>query len=104
MSAIGVSVPRIDGAPKVTGAARYVDDLPARPGELFGATVRSAVPHGRLRAVKLDPDFDWSDVTVVTAEEVPVNIVALIVDDQPVLARDKVNHVYEPVVLLACAD
>jgi CO/xanthine dehydrogenase Mo-binding subunit len=102
--AVGTSVPRTDGPPKVTGASRYVDDLPARPGEIFGRTVRSPVPRGVLRGVRLDPAFDWSDVTVVRAEDVPINVVALIRDDQPILAAGRVNHAYEPVVLLGCAD
>lgn len=101
---VGRSVPRADGAPKVLGTARYVDDLPRMPGELFGATVRSPVPRGVLRAVRFDPTFDWSDVTVVRADDVPVNVVALITEDQPVLASRHLNHAYEPVVLLACAD
>ncbi len=101
---VGANVVRIDGAAKVTGAARYVDDLPPRPGELHGATVRSKVARGILRGVALDPAFDWSDVTVVTAADVPDNVVQLIVDDQPVLAKDRINHRYEPVALVACAD
>lgn len=101
---VGRSVPRADGAPKVLGTARYVDDLPRMPGELFGATVRSPVPRGILRAVRFDPTFDWSDVTIVRAEDVPVNVVALITEDQPVLAARHLNHAYEPIVLLACAD
>ncbi len=101
---VGTSVPRVDGAAKVTGRARYVDDLPAMPGEIFGATVRSPIARGRLREIRLDPAFDWSDVTVVTAADVPVNIVATIMEDQPVLAHGAVSHVYEPVVLLGCAD
>jgi CO/xanthine dehydrogenase Mo-binding subunit len=101
---VGRSVPRADGAPKVLGTARYVDDLPRMPGELFGATVRSPVPRGVLRAVRFDPNFDWSDVTIVRAEDVPVNVVALITEDQPVLAARHLNHAYEPIVLLACAD
>jgi CO/xanthine dehydrogenase Mo-binding subunit len=101
---VGTSVPRVDGAAKVTGAARYVDDLPRLPGELLGATVRSPVPRGVLRGVHLDPAFDWTSVTVVRASDVEVNLVALIVDDQPILAEGRVNHAYEPVVLLACED
>ncbi len=101
---VGRSVPRADGPPKVLGTARYVDDLPRLPGELFGATVRSPVPRGILRAVRFDPTFDWSDVTIVRAEDVPVNVVALIAEDQPVLAARHLNHAYEPIVLLACAD
>lgn len=101
---VGTSVPRIDGAAKVTGHALYVDDVPHVPGEIFGATVRSPVPRGRLRGVVLDPAFDWSDVTVVQAADVPVNVVALILDDQPILAGAEIRHAYEPVVLLGCAD
>lgn len=101
---VGTSVPRIDGAAKVTGRALYVDDIPAKEGEIFGVTVRSPVPRGVLRGVSLDPDFDWSDVTVVRAEDVPTNVVALIVDDQPILADREIRHAYEPILLLACAD
>ncbi|AKT43162.1 xanthine dehydrogenase family protein molybdopterin-binding subunit [Chondromyces crocatus] len=101
---VGVSVPRTDGAAKVTGAARYVDDLPPMPGEIFGRTIRSTLPHGILRGIRLDPDFDWSDVTVVTAADVPVNVVYVIAEDQPVLAADKILHAYEPVALIACPD
>jgi CO/xanthine dehydrogenase Mo-binding subunit len=103
-TSVGVSVPRSDGAPKVLGTARYVDDIPPMPGEIFGATVRSPVARGKIRAVRFDPSFDWSDVTTATAKDVPTNQVALIAADQPVLADGVVNHVYEPVVLLACAD
>ncbi len=101
---VGVSVTRVDGAAKVSGSARYLDDIPAMPGELFGTTVRSQVARGRIRSVHFDSAFDWSDVTRVTAADVPENFVQLIVDDQPVLAAKHINHRYEPIVLLACAD
>ncbi|MFO0547067.1 MAG: xanthine dehydrogenase family protein molybdopterin-binding subunit [Polyangiaceae bacterium] len=101
---VGTSVPRADGIAKVLGTARYIDDEPRRPGELTGATVRSPVPRARLKGVHLDPAFDWSDVTVVTAKDVAHNLVACIAEDQPILADDEVRHAYEPVVLLACED
>ncbi len=98
---VGTSPPRLDGADKVTGAALYVDDLNPE-GMLHGATVRSSVPRGRYRGYELDPDFDWSDVTIATADDIPgENVVALMVDDQPALVTDRINHVMEPVVLLA---
>jgi CO/xanthine dehydrogenase Mo-binding subunit len=103
-SVVGENVVRVDGAAKVTGRARYVDDLPTMPGELHGATVRSRIARGILKGIVLDPSFDWSDVTVVTATDVPDNVVQLIIDDQPVLAHGRINHMYEPVALVACAD
>jgi len=103
MALVGRSVPRADGPAKVDGTARYVDDL-TRPGVLLGATLRSPVARGRLRGIRRDPAFDWAGVTVVTAEDVPVNVVALIEEDQPVLASHEVRHAYEPVALVAAED
>ena len=101
--AVGVSIPRVDGAAKVRGEARYLDDLNV-PGMLHGVTVRSEVPHGVLRAIRRDPSFDWSAVTVATAEDIPgENLVALIVDDQPALVPvgGRVRHPDEAVALVA---
>lgn len=101
---VGRSVGRSDGEAKVRGSARYVDDLPPRPGEIHGATVRAQVARGRIRGITLDPSFDWSDVTVVTSKDLDHNVVATIVDDQPILADAVINHRYEPIALVACAD
>jgi CO/xanthine dehydrogenase Mo-binding subunit len=102
--AIGQPVPRTDGRLKVTGRARYVDDL-TLPGMLHGLTVRSQVPRGVLRGVDFEPGLPWEEFTIVTAEDIPgANRVALITDDQPYLASDVINHPEEPVVLLAHAD
>ncbi len=103
MALVGRSVPRPDGPAKVTGRARYVDDVTV-PGTWVGATLRSTVPRGRLRGIVKDASFDWSGLTVVTAENVPANVVSLIEEDQPVLASDDVRHVGEPLALVAGAD
>ncbi len=103
MPLIGRSVPRPDGPAKVTGRARYVDDV-TRPGTLVGATLRSTVARGRLRGIVKDASFDWTGLTVVTAENVPANVVALIEEDQPVLASDDVRHAGEPLALVAGED
>lgn len=100
---VGASVPRVDAPAKVTGSARYVDDI-ALPDALFGRTVRSPVAHGVLRAIRLDPDFDWQDVTVATAADIPGrNCILQETDDQPALVAvgDRVRHVAEAVALVA---
>src|SRR5689334_11497909 len=79
---VGASLPRVDGVAKVTGKARYLDDLDV-PGVWHGVTVRSKVPHGVLEALDRDPAFDWSQVVVATAEDIPgANSIRLIEDDQ----------------------
>jgi CO/xanthine dehydrogenase Mo-binding subunit len=101
---IGEPVPRKEGRQKVTGHARYVDDL-MLPGMIYGATVRSSVARGVIRDIDFEPGIPWDDFTVVTADDIPgTNRVALIADDQPYLAGETINHPEEPVVLLAHPD
>jgi CO/xanthine dehydrogenase Mo-binding subunit len=101
---IGRSIPRREGHAKVTGHARYIDDF-ALPGMLFGATVRSDVPRGRILGIDFDPSIPWDEFTIVTPADIPGrNRVALILDDQPYLAEDVINHPEEPILLLAHKD
>ena len=57
----GVAPLRREGPDKLTGAAKYADDL-VFPGAWFGATIRSTDAHARFDALDLDPGFDWSKV------------------------------------------
>jgi len=100
-SLIGAPVPRKDGWDKVTGRARYVDDITI-PGMLYGATVRSRIPRGTIRSINFGPDIPWDEFTIVSAKDIPgKNYIALILDDQPCLADSVVNHPEEPILLLA---
>src|SRR5579862_2259663 len=101
---IGKSVQRKEGPEKVTGSAQYVDDL-TFPGMLHGITVRSPLARGRIRAIHFRPGIPWNEFTIVRAADIPgKNCVALIIDDQPCLADEMVNHAEEPVLLLAHPD
>jgi CO/xanthine dehydrogenase Mo-binding subunit len=89
---------------KTTGVAKYIDDLHF-PGMLYGRTIRSTIPRGRVTAVHLE--FDTDGFTIVDWRDIPgprCNFVALIEDDQPFLVKDEVNHVAEPILLLAHED
>ena len=101
MHSVGQSVTRKDGMAKVTGAARYVDDLSLR-GLLHGRTIRSTIARGGIRSVRhqLGQGFVIADYRDVPGR----NIVALIEDDQPCLAERDVRHVAEPILLLAHED
>ena len=103
---VGRSVPRREGADKVTGCARYTDDITV-PGAWYGRTIRSTIARGAIRSITLDTAFDWARVVVVTADDIPGdNVVQLIRDDQPVLAPKggEIRHREEPILLLAAAD
>jgi CO/xanthine dehydrogenase Mo-binding subunit len=104
MSSVGKPFPRKEGRKKVTGQALYVDDL-SFPDMLHGATVRSPSPRGRITNISFEGDIPWDEFTIVTAKDIPGgNYVALILNDQPYLAADFVNHPEEPVLLIAHRD
>jgi CO/xanthine dehydrogenase Mo-binding subunit len=98
---VGTNVPRKEGPAKLTGAALYVDDL-TRPGMWHGATVRSAIPRGRITGIAFPDTISWHEFCVVTADDIPGrNMVPMFLEDQPLLAKGRVNHVDEPILLLA---
>lgn len=79
-----------------------MDDI-TFPGMLHGRTIRSTIPSGVIDHVRFD--FDTSGFTIVDARDIPGrNVVALIDDDQPSLADRLIQHVAEPILLLAHAD
>ncbi len=104
---IGKSAPRKEGRKKVTGAALYVDDI-SFPEMIYGVTVRSSVPRGRIKNISFEGDLPWDEFTIVTAKDIRdnggENYVALILNDQPYLADEVVNHPEEPILLLAHPD
>src|SRR4029077_698645 len=55
---------RREALAKLTGREQYVDDLPL-DGFLWGMTVRSPTPRGRVTAVRFRKDVDWSQFVVV---------------------------------------
>jgi len=97
---------RREGPAKLTGLAKYADDL-VFPGAWYGATIRSTEPHAQLLGIDLDEAYDWTKVVVVTAADIPGdNVVATIRDDQPVLVPvgGEIRHQAEALCLIAAAD
>ncbi len=98
---IGQSIPFRGSEDVVTGATRYLTDL-SFPEMLHGAVVRSPLPHGRIRSVDVSNALAMPDVvTVLTAADVPCNVVGVMVADWPVLAADLVRQVGDPIALVA---
>jgi len=61
---------RREGLAKLSGREQYVDDLPLE-GFLWGMTVRSRAPRGRITAIRFGKGVNWSDVVVVSADDIP---------------------------------
>ena len=102
---IGANVRRLDAPSKVTGALRYAGDT-VMPGMLHVAVLRSPHPHARIVSIDTSAAHDMPGVeAVVTSKDVPgVDGFGVFVQDQPVMARDKVRYVGEAVAAVAAED
>lgn len=103
--AIGQRQPLIDGIEKVTGAALYTADLPAREA-LVGAILRSPVAHANIRAIDVSRARAMPGVrAVITGDEcdVPYGVIPIAQNEFP-LARGRVRYCGEPVAAVAAVD
>lgn len=97
MKSVGRNVPRKEGLAKVTGAAKYIDDL-RFPGMLHGRTIRSTIARGEIASIRVDAP----GCVVADHRDIPgKNVVAMIEHDQPCLVEKEIRHREEPILLLA---
>ncbi|HWP35393.1 MAG TPA: xanthine dehydrogenase family protein molybdopterin-binding subunit [Thermodesulfobacteriota bacterium] len=101
---VGTGVPRVEGVEKVTGRARYAADV-ALPGLLWGKLHRSPLPHARIVRIDASAARAMRGVhAVLTAHDLPDVRIGRRVFDMPLLARDRVRFVGEPVAAVAADD
>ena len=86
----------------VTGAARYVDDIPTPRGTLHLAFGLSSHARARIAAMDLDPVRTAPGVrAVLTADDLPfANDVSPSVHDEPLLATGEVFYAGQPLFLV----
>jgi carbon-monoxide dehydrogenase large subunit len=109
-SFVGAAVERREDLRFLRGRGEYVDDLAPR-GLLHAVILRSAVAHGRLRAIDFSAALKIPGVhAVITAKDMPGGppIIPMRLQplpdfkpyEQPVIAADKVRYVGEPVAVV----
>jgi carbon-monoxide dehydrogenase large subunit len=110
---VGQAVQRVEDERLLKGQGQYIADL-SRDGMLHAAVVRSSVPHGRLQKINLDDANAMPGVrAVITAPDIERALGRLpkipmrqdAVESvrpffQPVIAKDKVRYVGEPVAVV----
>ena len=116
MSKFGISqsVPRAEDPRFLTGAGRFVDDI-APNTALHGLVLRAPIAHANIRSIDISAATDMPGVALVmtaaTLEETVTNTINYAVLDvhvtrpsatpiRPILARDRVRFVGEPVALI----
>ncbi|MAX58686.1 MAG: nicotinate dehydrogenase large molybdopterin subunit [Chloroflexi bacterium] len=99
---IGSSVPKVDALDKALGITQYVGDM-QMPGMLHARIRWSGVPHAIIRGIDTSEAVKVPGVrAVLTAGDIPgINRYGLAVQDQRVLADDKVRTAADPVALVA---
>jgi carbon-monoxide dehydrogenase large subunit len=101
ISPIGASIPRLEGAEKVTGRARYTADV-TPPGTLWGKVLRSPHPHARIVRIDATAARQVPGVrAVITGQDAPGLYVGKTLRDMPVLCWDRVRFVGDRVAAVA---
>jgi xanthine dehydrogenase large subunit len=100
--AVGRSRPHESARAQVAGRATYVDDIAEVRGTLHAAPILSTVAHGRLHGIDTAAALALPGVRgVVLAGDIPGDpVLATFVHDEPVFARDTVQHVGQVVGLV----
>jgi len=104
--AVGVSLPRVDAADKVTGRALYTADINL-PNMAYGKILGSSVAHGVIRRIDTARAVALPGVlAVITGADVPDTMygVSPARYDEHVLAKRKVRHIGDPVAAVAAVD
>lgn len=98
---VNKAVPRIEGADKVSGKMRYAADLDF-PNALAAKILRTSLPHAKILNVDTSKAMKLRGVrAIVTGADVAGVMVGLRMKDMPLLARDRVRYVGEPVAAVA---
>ncbi len=101
---IGKSIGRIDGKEKITGAAKYVDDIDFGAGLLYAAIVESPHAHANIKKISTKKAEKIEGVIkVVTGAQFPFRF-GLYMHDRYIFAQEKVRFVGEQVAAVIARD
>lgn len=91
-----------DSALHVSGKSQYVDDVPEPTGLLHAAIYGSPVAHGTIRSLDSGKALDLPGVVAIyTFDDIPGDgIIGAIKKDEPLLAKDKVCFMNQPIALV----
>jgi CO/xanthine dehydrogenase Mo-binding subunit len=109
MKVVGARIPRYDGIAHVTGRTTYVDDIRV-PGTLWVKALRSPYHHAGIKKLDTRAAEEMPGVhAVITWQDVPLleygHLSALgIPADEPLLAKDDVRYMGQPIALVAADD
>jgi len=102
MEDISKSVRKVDSLIKMSGKAKYVDDIKIE-GMLYAKTVRSTKSKANIKKIIL-PDLPKGYYKVDYHDIPGKNVVSVIFDDMPVFTEKTVTYYGEPIMLIVGED
>lgn len=110
---VGRSVPRLEDRPLLLGQGRFAADI-SFPGQWCMRVVRSAIAHGKIKSIDASAALNipgvhavWTAADVGHIPPIPFRLTGLKTLEpyrQPVLAKDYVRYVGEPVAVIFADD
>ena len=102
---VGTPVPLIDSGPKVTGEAKFTDDLHFA-NMLVGKILRSPIAHALIKSISVTEALQVPGVfAIVTGRDAPIPFGILpISEDENAMGVEKVRYVGDPVAGVAAVD
>jgi len=102
MSSVGTALPHESATGHVTGAARYIDDLPRLSQELYVDFVGAPVAAGRLRAIDLEAARAVPGVVcLLTYQDLGgPNHFGPILAEEPFLVETQISYIGQPIVVI----
>lgn len=99
--AVGQRAPRHDGRLHGLGQTKYIDDLTIA-GMIHAKILRSEHSHAKILSIDVsEAEAMPGVVATLTGKEIPVNSFGPSIQDQPILADDKVFHAGDGVAAVA---
>jgi carbon-monoxide dehydrogenase large subunit len=114
MAVVGQSIRRLEDPRLLRGLGHFVDDV-NRPGQVWMRVVRASTAHARIASVDLDEAraLDGVHAALAAGDVDPLPVIPLRLGPadepldaylQPVLARERVRYVGEPVAVVVADD
>lgn len=104
LKSVGQSPARIDGLEKVTGAAKYVDDIEFGSNLLYAQIIESPHAHALIKSIRTaDAEKIPGVVAVVTGKDFPYKF-GLYMKDRYIFAQDRVRFVGEQVAAVVARE
>lgn len=104
---VGEAVPKLESATQISGEARYLDDIPALPGELHAAFVLTTVANAKIKSIDTEEALKLPGVVSwVSKEDIPGQNSYVVLagafspvhsGPDPVFVEDRVNYAGQPV-------